>query len=327
VEQHRVKAMLSSSSTVSKNISAIQDYSRGDRIKAKLKGWSKHYSGEITNVRHDGTYDIKFDDGEKGSSVDSSQIQPVGTKTSKKTPTIKRPMLSPRSQVFSPMDRVEAQLTGWTKYYGGMITADNGDGTYDIKFDDGERKRSVLCTKIRPEKKNTYSPRKDSEEEDNSNSSTFVVGERVEAKLKGWNKHYSGRITKAYGRDETYDITFDDGEKGVDVDEHLIRRVEKDEDSSIGGSGGSAASIGSTIKITGGTHGGNFPAKFFRNQLTLVQLFLVGGWRKVSGPVEPKFVGVHFFFVFFDHHRRRFTQCLCQGRQPFVVFGGPRKQR
>jgi hypothetical protein len=96
---------------------------------------------------------------------------------------------------------------------------------------------------------------------------------------------------------------------------------------SIGGSGGSAGSIGSTIKITGGTHGGNFPAKFFRNQLTLVQLFLVGGWRKVSGPVETKFVGVHFFFVFFDHHRRRFTQCLCQGRQPFVVFGGPRKQR
>ena len=32
---------------------------------------------------------------------------------------------------------------------------------------------------------------------------------------------------------------------------------------SIGGSGGSAASIGSTIKITGGTHGGNFPSKFF----------------------------------------------------------------
>ena len=34
-------------------------------------------------------------------------------------------------------------MKGWTKYYGGEITRVNDDGTYDIKFDDGERKRGV----------------------------------------------------------------------------------------------------------------------------------------------------------------------------------------
>ena len=46
-------------------------------------------------------------------------------------------------------DRVEAKVKGWTKYYGGEITRVNDDGTYDIKFDDGERKRGVKDSEIK----------------------------------------------------------------------------------------------------------------------------------------------------------------------------------
>ena len=35
----------------------------------------KYYKGEITSVNRDGTYDIKFDDGERKSGVKSSQIK------------------------------------------------------------------------------------------------------------------------------------------------------------------------------------------------------------------------------------------------------------
>jgi hypothetical protein len=38
---------------------------------------------------------------------------------------------------------VEAKCTGWTKYYKGEITRVNSDDTYDITFEDGERKRGV----------------------------------------------------------------------------------------------------------------------------------------------------------------------------------------
>ena len=43
-------------------------------------------------------------------------------------------------------------MKGWTKYYGGEITRVNDDGTYDIKFDDGERKRGVKDSEIKGNK-------------------------------------------------------------------------------------------------------------------------------------------------------------------------------
>ena len=46
-------------------------------------------------------------------------------------------------------DKVEAKCAGWTKYYGGEIVRKNSDGTYDIKFEDGERKRGVKENQIR----------------------------------------------------------------------------------------------------------------------------------------------------------------------------------
>ena len=37
-------------------------YERGDRVEAKVSGWTKYYGGEITRKNRDGTYDIKFGD-------------------------------------------------------------------------------------------------------------------------------------------------------------------------------------------------------------------------------------------------------------------------
>ena len=49
----------------------------GDRVKAKVDGWSKYFSGEITKVNYDGTYDMKFDDGERKRGVKETQIEVV----------------------------------------------------------------------------------------------------------------------------------------------------------------------------------------------------------------------------------------------------------
>ena len=48
--------------------------SKGDRVEAKLKGWTKYYKGKITSVNRDGTYDILFDDGDRKSKVDAKLI-------------------------------------------------------------------------------------------------------------------------------------------------------------------------------------------------------------------------------------------------------------
>ena len=56
-------------------------------------------------------------------------------------------------------------------------------------------------------------------------SSKDSKGDRVEAKLKGWNKYYKGTITKE-NRDGTFNILFDDGERESKVDAKLIRSLQ-----------------------------------------------------------------------------------------------------
>ena len=112
---------------------------------------------------------------------------------------------------ISKGDRVEAKLKGWTKYYKGKITRENRDGTYDILFDDGERKSKVDAKLIKSletkrkkdeEKKTKRGGGSDSDDDEDNDSDdddddvSISKGDRVEAKLKGWTKYYKGKITE-----------------------------------------------------------------------------------------------------------------------------------
>ena len=210
--------------------------SKGDRVEAKLKGWTKYYKGKITRENRDGTYDILFDDGERKSKVDAKLIKSLLKR--------KRPRKRQRrgrdsdsedddddDVSLSKGDRVEAKLKGWTKYYKGKITRENRDGTYDILFDDGDRKSKVDAKLIKSlekkkTKKKTRRSRDSDSEDDDDDDVSLSKGDRVEAKLKGWTKYYKGKITRE-NRDGTYDILFDDGERKSKVDAKLIKSLEK----------------------------------------------------------------------------------------------------
>lgn len=62
---------------------------------------------------------------------------------------------------YNKGDKVEAKLIGWTRYFPGEILQVNGDNTYDIVFDDGERKSYVKANIIRllPFRRNKVIPR------------------------------------------------------------------------------------------------------------------------------------------------------------------------
>ena len=103
-----------------------------------------------------------FDDGERKSKVDAKLIKSLEKKKTKKKTNLHResPMMDEDDDdiSISKGDRVEAKLKGWTKYYKGKITRENRDGTYDILFDDGERKSKVdakLIKSLETEKKKT----------------------------------------------------------------------------------------------------------------------------------------------------------------------------
>ena len=121
-----------------------------------------------------------FDDGERKSKVDAKLIKSLEKKRKRRRKETKRNRDDDDNDSdddeddtsISKGDRVEAKLKGWTKYYKGKITRENRDGTYDILFDDGERKSKVdakliksLETKTKKTKKKTNRSR-DSDNDD-----------------------------------------------------------------------------------------------------------------------------------------------------------------
>merc|ERR1719281_1356292 len=98
------------------------------------------------------------------------------------------------------------------------------DGTYDINYDDGEKELRVEERLIRKLADDSISPRPSSEE--------FREGDKIEARYRGREKYYPGKISRDRG-DGTYDIAYDDGEREMRVEAKLIRSKDG------GGGGGS----------------------------------------------------------------------------------------
>eukprot|EP00505_MAST-04D_sp_SCG-Rhode-Island_P000573 Stramenopile-MAST_4_protein_573 len=213
-----------------------QSYRRGDKVEAKVAGWTKYYSGEVTRANSDGTYDIRFDDGERKSGVKKSQMKskessPSSRKSPKKASSYDSE--DDDNQSYRRGDKVEAKVAGWTKYYSGEVTRANSDGTYDIRFDDGERKSGVKKSQMKSVGKNRDlgSPRRI------ESATEYSPGTRVEAKVAGWTRYYSGEIVKKSRDGQTYEIKFDDGERKSGVRPSQIRR----EGATSGGSRSSTA--------------------------------------------------------------------------------------
>ena len=203
---------------------------RGRQGEAKCTGWTKFYKGEITRVNSDDTYDIKFEDGERKRGVRKDQVRSLDGGGSDRD----RGSSSSSSSRLREGDKVEAKCTGWTKFYKGEITRVNSDDTYDIKFEDGERKRGVRKDQVRSLDGGGSDRDRGSS---SSSSSRLREGDKVEAKCTGWTKFYKGEITRV-NSDDTYDIKFEDGERK--------RGVRKDQVRSLDG-GGSDRDRGSSI--------------------------------------------------------------------------------
>ena len=66
--------------------------------------------------------------------------------------------------------------------------------------------------------------KRSSEKRSRGRGPKFDEGTRIEAKVKGWSKHYPGRVEKV-NRDGTYELAFDDGDRKSRVGEENIRAL------------------------------------------------------------------------------------------------------
>ena len=56
---------------------ACSELSVGSKVEARYKGWSTYYSGVISGLQSDGTYNIDYDDGDKETNVAPELIRVV----------------------------------------------------------------------------------------------------------------------------------------------------------------------------------------------------------------------------------------------------------
>ena len=194
----------------SKEIGALQ---KGDRVEARYRGrGTKFYKGKIKRVNSDDTFDIDYDDGEKELGIAAEHVvaleQPITSRGNDRDGRRgeERPTLREG-------DNVEGNYRGRGRFYKGVISRVNLDGTFNIDYNDGEKERGLADDMIRKEKGGTgVKP-----------SAKLNRGDRVEARYRGkGTKFYKGKIARV-NSDATLDINYDDGEKEIGIaEEHVV---------------------------------------------------------------------------------------------------------
>ena len=216
-------------------------FANGEKIEGRYNGKNKWYGGSIEKDNKDGTYAIKYDDGES-----EPRVAFVRRAAAAPSPEASVKVLSVPIK-FGAGDTVEARYGGKAKYYGGKIVGANGDGTFEVCYDDGDTEKAVAGALIR---------RKAAQEATASSAPTpgkpvtsasdataavslgaratmfgeaptvsgkFAAGDAVEARYGGKARYYDGKIVGANG-DGTFEVCYDDGDTEKAVVGALIRR-------------------------------------------------------------------------------------------------------
>ena len=93
----------------------------------------------------------------------------------------------------------------------------NRDGTYDIKFEDGERKSGVKKSEIKVGK--TVARGRDGVGHDD----LIVEGSSVKARFMGGSRWFPGKIVRCR-RNGTFDIKYNDGSDEKEVQRSMIQK-------------------------------------------------------------------------------------------------------
>ena len=203
----------------------------GDDIEARYKGETKWSPGVIRSVNRDGTYDIRYKDGNQERDVDSSLVREKGSSSIES--------LGSSLGGFSRGDKVEARFRGRSRWFKAKVERDNSDGTFHLVYEDGDEERRVSKGLMRrlleggPQEETKGSKTRSSDRrptgdiESNSESTKYHVGDEIEARYKRGRKWYPG-VVRAVNRDGTFDIRYTDGDIENCVEAEMIRGKGRD---------------------------------------------------------------------------------------------------
>jgi len=98
----------------------------GDVVDALFGGGKKYFTGKVVKSHGDCTYTILYNDGDTETAVPEKFMCAVA-----------------KEGQFRIGETVEARFGGKAKWFGGAIAQDNGNGTYAIRYHDGDMEPSV----------------------------------------------------------------------------------------------------------------------------------------------------------------------------------------
>lgn len=247
------------SGSVSDAESSMKSYLVGDRIEARYKRGRKWYPGVVRAVNRDGTYDIRYSDGDTEREVNPGLIRGMGTASATSLAsmsTVEGEKTNDNS--FAAGDKVEARFGGRSRWFKATVEKDNRDGTYRLLYADGDEERKVAKYLIRRidggPRSGSKSPGRrvvsgvDSDAE-RPRTASLREGDEIEARHGRGSKWYPG-VIRTVNRDGTYDVRYDDGDSERSVEPSLIRGKGADRVSSrsaMGANGGNFE-VGETVE-------------------------------------------------------------------------------
>jgi hypothetical protein len=223
--------------------SSSTSYREGDKVEARFKGKTRWFKGTIESLNRDGTYDVRYEDGDRERDVIAEYIRSIdgGARRDRDT----RSLSPSSSSSYREGDKVEARFKGKTRWFKGTIESVNRDGTYDVRYEDGDREREVIAEYIRSVDGETRNRGGRGDSPRPSSPSSIELGDRIEARFRGKSKWFKGKVEHV-NRDGTFDIVYEDGDRERDVVSEHVRRIEH-----AGRSG--ASSRPPTRRSTGGS--------------------------------------------------------------------------
>ena len=95
----------------------------GTAVLCRYGGGEAKFPGKIAAAHADGSYDVAYDDGDAEQGVSGDLIEELGA--------------------LRVGDVVTARFGGGEQAFAGRVEGVNGDGTYSVVYDDGDKEDSV----------------------------------------------------------------------------------------------------------------------------------------------------------------------------------------
>ena len=239
------------------SVGSRQRYGVGESVEGNFGGQGTWFSGKISHVNADGTYDLIYDDGDAEKGVRAKFIRNIDTFDADSQSTITRANGVPGEASWGVGDRVEGNFASQGSWFPGRISKINPDGTFDLRYDDGDFEMGLAKHLIRRpgvEMGDMVS--------DPSGSVAFQVGDKIEADFAGEGTYFPGQVAVIHSNG-TLDISYDDGDEEREIPATRVRlldsKLPREQTASTDAAAKSA--LGSPTFSVGESIEGNFAAQ------------------------------------------------------------------